>query len=446
MKQLLALPHMHLFSATQTLTTLLLVSLCGLPAAAAAAAAGTPEPGQPKAVHRVQPNPSTDELQAALDLAQPGDVIVLSPGVYEGNWCIDIPVTIKGSGDGEAVLEGRGVGNVLTVTAPDVVLRGFKVQGGGTNLRGPDCGVYTTPHAERAVIDGLTFEYCTFGVWIHETRFVELVNNRVYGSQEGVPSQRGNGIQLFDASELIVRNNYVTGGRDGIYVSAVEESLIQGNLTENLRYGVHYMYSYNNRLINNAGRNNLIGFALMQSRYLTVTGNRAEGNERHALLFRDAQYCTIQNNVLLNNGEGLFFFSSTDNRIIGNTVAGNAVGAKIWAGSYDNEVSGNRFLGNARQIFYVGATDLEWGGDGAGNLWSDYVGWDQNGDGLGDRPYRVDNFTGRLVYRYPASGALVHSPAFELLTWLEKALPLFKVPTVVDHSPMLTAKMEDAHD
>ena len=59
--------------------------------------------------------------------------------------------------------------------------------------------------------------------------------------------------------------------------------------------------------------------------------------------------------------------------------------------------------GNRRHIFYVGTSDLEWGLEQAGNYWSDYLGWDQDGDGLGDRPYRIDNFTNSLVYRYPAS-------------------------------------------
>ncbi len=97
----------------------------------------------------------------------------------------------------------------------------------------------------------------------------------------------------------------------------------------------------------------------------------------------------------------------------------------------------NVFIGNGKQVFYVGTSDLEWGVAGPGNYYSDYLGWDQDGDGLGDRPYRVENFSGKMVYRYPSSAILLRSPAVELLSYLERALPIFRVPTVVDHAPAI---------
>ncbi len=44
--------------------------------------------------------------------------------------------------------------------------------------------------------------------------------------------------------------------RDGIYVSATENSLIEANLGEQVRFGVHYMYSYDNEVRDNVMNDN----------------------------------------------------------------------------------------------------------------------------------------------------------------------------------------------
>jgi nitrous oxidase accessory protein len=179
----------------------------------------------------------------------------------------------------------------------------------------------------------------------------------------------------------------------------------------------------------------------MQSRDLTVVGNTAINNERQGLLFRDAQNCEIRGNRLEHNGQGMFFYSSTDNVIEDNRVAHNDIGLKIWAGSLRNRVVGNTIVGNRQQIFYVAATDLIWGEDGEGNYWSDYLGWDQDGDGVGDRAHRVDSFTASLFFRYPAAALLLRSPALELLRHLERGLPLLHVPTVIDLAPRMSGAL-----
>jgi nitrous oxidase accessory protein len=135
----------------------------------------------------------------------------------------------------------------------------------------------------------------------------------------------------------------------------------------------------------------------------------------------------------------LFFYSSTENQIVDNDVIGNAVGVKIWAGSKRNEVRRNRFVGNRRQVFYVSTEDLVWAREGQGNRWGDYLGWDADSDGIGERPYRVDSFQSNLIYRYPAAALLLRSPSLELLTLLERRLPLMRVPTVIDKHPLVTA-------
>jgi len=376
----------------------------------------------------------TQSLQTILDEASPGDVVELGPGVHPGPIRIDKPLILRGRGGS---IDGGDVGTVLVVAGAGARIEGIEVRGSGNDVGAPDACIYVEPSATGAVLRDNTLRDCAFGIWVHQTDGAQVVDNRVSGREGVRQTDRGNGIHLFDASNLVVRGNTVQGVRDGIYVAATEDSLIEGNSAVNVRFGVHYMYSYSNVLRGNSAHDNTIGIALMESRHLVVEENHASGNVRQGLLFRDVQDSEIRRNRLERNGNGMFFYSSTENVIEDNLVLDNEIGLKIWAGSRRNRMRGNRIRGNREQVFYVGAEDQIWGSGGRGNHWGDYLGWDQDGDGIGDRPHRVDSFTAGLLYRYPSAALLLRSPALETLAHLADRLPMLRTPTIVDESPIV---------
>ena len=387
----------------------------------------------PAAASLVKVGGGNEALQKTLDEAEAGDVIELSPGTYAGPIRLEKPLILRGR---DAVIDGGGIGTTVVVAAPGAQVEGLTVRNSGDDVGGPDACIYVEPSATGAVLRNNTLRDCAFGIWVHETEGVQLVGNRIWGRKNVRVTDRGNGIHLFDASHAVVRDNEVRDARDGIYVSATEDSLIEGNLAEHVRFGIHYMYSYRNTLRGNTIKDNTLGIALMESRHLVVEDNYAFGNRRQGLLFRDVLGSEIRRNRLERNGTGMFFFSSTENVIENNVVADNEIGLKIWAGTRRNRVEGNVIRGNREQVFYVGAEDQFWGEDGRGNYWGDYLGWDQDGDGVGDRPHRVDSFTAGLLYRYPSAALLLRSPALETLAHLADRLPMLRTPTIVDMSPM----------
>jgi len=375
---------------------------------------------------------ASESLQSRIDRARPGDVIDLGAGVHAGPIRLDKRVVLRGG-----VIDGGGVGTPLVVAAAGARVEGVRVQGSGEDVGAPDACIYLEPSATGAVLQGNELRDCAFGIWVHETADAQILENRVWGRRDVRVTDRGNGIQLFNATGLTVRGNEVRHTRDGIYVSVTQDSLIQDNVAEHVRFGVHYMYSYSNVLRGNVVNDSVLGIALMESRDLIVEDNRAVGNQREGLLFRDVQDSQIRRNRLERNGTGMFFFSSTENVIEANLVQGNELGLKVWAGSRRNRVVDNRFLGNREQVFYVGAEDQLWGESGRGNYWGDYLGWDQDGDGIGDRPHRVDSFTAGLLYRYPSAVLLLRSPALEALSHLADRFPLLRTPTIIDLAPLL---------
>ncbi len=376
-------------------------------------------------------------LQATIDLSGEGDIVEVPTGTWSGPILVDKRITLRGTG---GVIDGGGKGTTIVVEAAGAVVEKLEVRASGSNLSGmqPDSCIFLRATAVKAIIQDNRLHDCSFGIWVHTSEAAQILRNDITGRSELRITERGNGIQLFDASNLVVGENVVRGARDGIYISATDDSLIRGNLVEDQRYGVHYMFSYRNTLRDNTSRRNVGGFALMESRELIVENNIAEENERTGILFRDAEDCIIRHNQLVRNGQGLFFFSSVDNTIEFNHLFHNEVGAKIWAGSLRNRISLNSFIGNRQQIFFVGTKDLVLSEDYPGNYWSDYIGWDQDGDGIGDRPYETESFSSTLVYRYPSASMLLHSPALEMLTYMQERLPVLKVPTVVDKQPQMS--------
>ncbi len=375
-------------------------------------------------------------LAGTLALAQDGDVVEIPAGTWEGPVTVASSITLQGDG----VIDGHGEGRTLTVAAPGAIVRGLTIQNSGNDVGQSDACLYTEPEAIGAIVEGNTLRDCAFGIWVHETDEAQILDNDVTGRAEIRTTDRGNGIHLFDSDRVTVRGNVVRDARDGLYVSATDDSLIEGNHASDVRFGIHYMFSYRNTVRANVTTDSTAGIALMQSRELVVVDNIASRNERTGILFRDATLCTITGNVLEQNGQGMFFFSSTENTIRDNRLVANGIGVKVWAGSRRNDVANNAFVANSQQVFFVGAEDQAWGVDTPGNYWSDYVGWDQDGDGVGDRPHRVDSFTANLIHRYPSAVLLMRSPVMELLTHLEAQMPLLRVPTVVDHQPRVAAR------
>ncbi|MEZ4234115.1 MAG: nitrous oxide reductase family maturation protein NosD [Polyangiaceae bacterium] len=379
-------------------------------------------------------------IQACVDRAETGDVVEVPSGIWRERVTVAKSIALKGRG---GILDGGGEGTVLRIRAAKVQVLDLNVRGSGTDLGAPDACIFVEKSASAARVEGNTLGSCAFGIWINETDGAQLIANHIVGSQSGHRSNRGNGIQLFNGSHLVIRGNAISGGRDGIYVSAVEDSLIEANTFEDCRYGVHYMYSYRNTLRANVGRRNTSGYALMGSQYIKAIDNIAVDNEERGILLRDVEHCTVRGNKLARNGMGFFIYSSTRNDISDNWVAYNDVGVKLWAGSLRNQVSGNAFVANRTQVFYVSSEDLVLGEAGTGNYWSDYTGWDQDNDGVGDRPYRLDSFTTNLIHRFPAASALLRSPTLELLSHLEQRMPVFRVPTLIDKSPLVASPIKE---
>lgn len=392
-----------------------------------------------------------ESLQALLEQAAPGDTILLPPGRYHGNLVISQPLQLQGQ-DG-AVIDADGQGHAIHVQAPDVRLQGLRIENWGHNLAELDAGIFLAPEASDIRIDNNSLYGPGFGIWVDAVRGGVIQNNRIQGHAERRSQDRGNGVHLFNVRRVEVLDNTIWDVRDGIYIDNSSQSLLRGNRLSDLRYGVHYMFAYDNRVEFNHTTRTRTGYALMQSKRLTVIGNRSERDQNYGILMNNITNSTLRGNQVeavqqggsdysdahISGAEGkaLFVYNSQFNEFSGNRFADSQIGIHLTAGSEDNTIFGNAFVGNYTQVKYVATRAQEWSRDGRGNYWSDYLGWDLNNDGLGDVPYEPNDAVDQLLWRHPAAKVLMHSPAIQILRWVQRQFPVFRPQGVRDSYPLM---------
>jgi nitrous oxidase accessory protein len=380
---------------------------------------------------RVKPGQS---LQQAIAAAKPGDVLEIERGFYTGNFLVDKPLTLRGIG--RPTLSGGQHGDTVRVTATDVLLEGLIVRDSGDSLNDQNAGIYIYPGAHRAVVRHCDLTYNLFGLWIEKANDVVIESNLITGKREYNSSQRGNGVQLYNTTGARIIDNNIGFVRDALYVDVSHHAIFKGNKLHHSRYGTHYMNSYYNLWEDNDSYYNRGGLALMEVRNQVVRNNRAWGNTDHGIMLRTMQDSVIENNVVAGNARGFFIYDVEYTQLKNNLVVDNQIGVHLSAGSTRNQVEGNDFIANREQVRYVGARDEVWGAK-SGNHWSNYLGWDRDGNGIGDVPYEANDMVDRLTWRYPSIKLLLASPAVQALRLVGQQFPVLRVPSVVDPKPRM---------
>ena len=413
-------------------------------------------------------------LQAILDAASPGDTIILEAGEYAAPVTINKALTLAGKPGASVV--GGGRGSVITITAPRATVRGLTISGSGTDLTTLDSGVFAQQTATGARIEDNVITGNLFGIYLHGATDSLARANHITGLTEGRRSSAGNGVTVWNAPGAEVLDNDIRSGRDGIATMASKRNVFRGNRFRDLRFGIHYMYTNDSEIADNISTGNSVGYAIMFSNRLKITGNLSDGDRDHGLLLNSANGSTITGNTVIGrlqpvdrwltaasqssdlgvprtesqaatsgDGDGqrlgpekcVFIYNANKNRFAGNRFEGCAIGIHFTAGSEGNAMTGNAFVNNRNQVKYVGTRFMDWSKDGHGNYWSDNPAFDLNGDGIGDSPYRPNDLIDRVLWTSPQAKVLTSSPAVQVIRWAQAQFPALLPGGVVDGHPLM---------
>ncbi|MFT9596196.1 nitrous oxide reductase family maturation protein NosD [Mesobacillus sp.] len=372
-------------------------------------------------------------VQRAVDSASIGDTILISPGVYKESVVINKEVSIKG--EEGAIIDGGGKGNVITVTASNVVLDGLIIQNSGSGQE--DSGIYINK-ADRNVIQNNLLKNVQNGIFLANSNENKLLGNRI-ASNESHFSKRGNGIHMFKGGGHLLKENEIANVQDGIYFDFTKGIKLQGNHISESRYGMHMMFSEDILAEKNLVEKNVTGLMVMGSARIDFIENKVTDHfhfRGYGILIYETKDVLIEGNEILRNSTGLSLEYGVDTLVNRNQIAANQVGLEFMGKNENNTFSENNFIGNVVQS-KISGEDMRLDDGVKGNYWDDYSSFDLSGDGMGEEAYKAGSLYDRLLRKQPYWQFFFESPSIKLWTKAEALFPSFGAADVYDARPLV---------
>ena len=338
-------------------------------------------------------------IQAAIDAAQDGETVVVSPGIYQEN--VDFGgknITVR-SLDPEdesivatTIIDGGRDGSVVTFQSKETreaVLTGFTITQGSGNL-----------YLLSTVLEkGETKQFCGRGLFgsPEETRrcgggiVIEGASPTVRGNliTGNVVSHGGGGIFVSSASSPSIEDNVISdnqaAGGGAIFVTAHSSPLIEGNTIRDQRAdnggGMLVEWGSSPTILDNVIDDNIGltagGIIVFNNASATIEGNSISGNHSSGggggIFVGASASAAIEGNIISNNeaafGGGVFVeigssVTVADNMITQNVVGAYGGGREVSGGCtaevLDNTIRGNKaYLGGGISLMATGFTTIK---------------------------------------------------------------------------------------
>lgn len=376
-------------------------------------------------------------IQQTIDLSKDGDTILVKTGIYkEKNLVVNKEITLKGIN--HPTLDGEGKYEIISVRANHVTIDGFKIINSGIGTLDDPAGIKIYNNRNVSIINNI-LESTFFGIYTQNGINCLIKNNQLkaFATEE---QQIGNGIHCWKCDSMQIIGNNIQGHRDGIYFEFVTNSIIWRNIsTNNIRYGLHFMFSNNDSYITNVFRNNGAGVAVMFTHGVKMFNNLFEenwGDAAYGLLLKEISDSYLEGNRFIRNTSGIFMEGASRVQMERNLFQNNGWAMKIQANCMDIAVTKNNFLGNTFDVATNGSLVLNTFNL---NFWDKYEGYDLNKDKLGDIPYRPVSLFSMILEKMPPAMMLFRSFMVTILDKTEKIIPSITPENLIDDSPLMKA-------
>ncbi len=374
-------------------------------------------------------------IKDGIAIAADYDTLFIKKGTYkEFNIIVDKPLTLLGQGF--PVIDGEEQGEIIRIVSDNVTIDGLFIINVGTSYT-TDYAAIRVVKSENFLIQNVVLEKLFFGIYLEKSNNGRVYHNKIIGDAVDEYNS-GNGIQLWYSHNVVVDRNIVQGVRDGIYLEFSDHITINNNeSTNNLRYGLHFMFSNDDVYTNNTFERNGAGVAVMFSKRIKMVGNifrKNWGSAAFGMLLKEINDAEIIGNTFEENTIGINVEGS--NRIVykNNNFINNGWAVKVLGACYTNSFINNNFLYNSFDISYNSKLNDNLFEK---NYWSSYTGYDLDKDGIGDVPYRPVKLFSYIVNRTPETIVLLRSLFMDIIDFSEKVSPVFTPDNLLDTMPLM---------
>lgn len=374
-------------------------------------------------------------IKHGINQAQAFDTLLIKKGSYqEFNIVVDKPLTLIGVD--YPIVDGEDQGEIFTVTSDNVTIDGLFIINVGTSYTS-DYAAIRVVKSKNFLIQNVVLEKLFFGIYLEKSTDGRVFHNKIIG--DAVEEfNSGNGIQLWYCQNVSVENNIVQHVRDGIYLEFSDQIVIKNNIsTNNVRYGLHFMFSNDDLYEDNTFENNGAGVAVMFSKKIKMYNNTFKKNWGAAsfgMLLKEINDSEIIGNTFEENTVGISIEGSNRIEYKQNDFVNNGWALKVRGACYGNIFSSNNFLYNSFDVSYNSKLNDN---SFSGNYWSNYTGYDLDKNGVGDVPYRPVKLFSYIVNRTPETIVLLRSLFMDIIDFSEKVSPVFTPDNLRDNSPLM---------
>lgn len=377
------------------------------------------------------------QIQPAINAAQPHDTIMVFGGVYqEGNIKIKSPIHLLGID--WPVIDGDKKYEVFTISADSVSLSGFIIQHSGFAALKDPGGIKIVQSKHVTLENNILYDNF-FGIYLQESKLCLIKNNKITAIAQA-EQEIGNGIHCWKSDSLQIIGNQIKGHRDGIYFEFVTHSLVWRNIVkQNIRYGLHFMFSNNDTYIGNVFKANGAGVAVMFTKHVAMINNHFIENwgaSSFGLLLKEIGNSYISKNKFYKNTVALYAEGTSNSLIEYNQFEQSGWALKMQASCLENTIKCNNFIGNTFDATTNGALVLN---KFSNNFWDKNPVYDINKDGVGDVPYHPLSIFSSITENNQAALLLYQSFLLKLLEYSEKVFPSLLPNNFVDQSPAMKA-------
>ncbi|TNE60214.1 MAG: nitrous oxide reductase family maturation protein NosD [Bacteroidetes bacterium] len=383
----------------------------------------------------VSPGTGLSRISDAIARAQPHDTVRVLSGIYrEGGIVVDKPLTLQGINWPE--LDGEHQFQPLSIRSSYVSISGFKVSRCGETALDDIAGIKVY-NARFVYIFNNILEDNYFGIYLSGSKKCWVTGNRMT-AHGTVEQNSGNGVHAWKCDSVTIADNRVKGHRDGIYFEFVTNSTVARNICiDNIRYGLHFMFSHNDNYEYNTFKRNGAGVAVMYTRHVRMVHNtfsHNRGGASYALLLKDIQSSYLADNDFTENTIGIFMEGCTRSTFERNVFRKNGWALKVQASCENNVFRHNNFFANTFDVSTNNKLVLN---NFERNYWDKYEGYDLNRDQLGDVPYRPVSLFAMVSDQMPYAMMFWRSFTVFLLDRAEKVIPSLSPDNLRDDSPLM---------
>ncbi len=368
-------------------------------------------------------------IQAAINAAEDEDVIKVLPGIYTEDIIIDKSVSLRTDSMKETIITSNDKkAYMVEVRANDVSIEGFTLID-ETNTSHRKAVIYISSGVQDVVISEnyVPSTIISRSVLVTQAEGV-VIRDNIFNLSLG--------IQFENCLSSSITDNYIRNDNDSTAIRIIDSigTVISDNIIKYAMHGVHVLSSQSCNITSNEIQNHTTnGIYMQDGNSHSIIDNIIENNGLNGIKLTCSD-STVGFNEIISNLNGISI-DSDRNMISNNTIKNNNnYGLYTSPTSNNNIICSNYFTSKENNILAFEEGSNQWFYDEKGNYWLDYLGPDNDEDGIGDIPYShngvIDQYPTGKFHKYPT----VSSPDPK------------QSAEDVDLHPTLSVKVQDTED